>query len=688
MAARRTDRAERLLDLVSLFLAAAGRPVPWSEIQDAFPGDYATGSLAASTRKFERDKAELLELGIPIEYRPPLLGAEGGYVLPAEAYFLRNLRLEPDEAALLSMAGAAALQQPGFPFSSDLAHALRKLLFEGEGAPALAHLPPQGPRGESAVVVEALGRAVATRKDVALRYRSAGGEESLRTVSPWGLAYRKGAWFLVAHCHLRKALRTFQTERILGLEIQPGSRPDFEVPTDFDPARVVGREPWEFGVHGPLGACLQMDAPVALVARSRFGPDARIDEGEGGAVRVSLECTHGEALVREVLRLGPHVELVAPRSLRERVREVASLVAGLHQGEGAAGIPPSASAPTGSGTPRVEGLPSEGALQLQERLRRALFLIPWAVRNRGCTVEELATAARIPPGEVLAEVEFLRMVGRPPFSPADLVDIDVVDGRVEIVLPQGLLRPPALTPLEAAALDAAASAFESEGGELLRAARQKLRDAIPPAARSRFDEVAGRVKVAAMGLDPSVARTVDQAIAGRKELHFTYWTAARGEASRRTVRPLERILHQGYWYLHAFCCTNRDRRLFRLDRAVDFETGEKGFVPRQAVGGARFQRESLYAPSDRARRCTLLLSSRGAGDLARRIGAEVMGFDSSGRLVASLPVDGTAYVISLVLSFGGDVELVEPADLREKVRGVAQAVARRHGADGDDAPGC
>lgn len=675
MGARRTDRAERLLDLVSLFLAAAGRPVPWAELQQVFPGDYATGSAAACRRKFERDKAELLELGIPLEYRPPLPGQAGGYVLPPDEYFLRDLRLSPDEAALLSMAGAAALNQPGFPLHGDLAHALGKLLFQGAG-PSPGHLPPSISQNGRQALLDALGKVVAERKNVQLRYRAANGEETERTVSPWGLAFRKGAWFLVGHCHLRQALRTFQAERIRGLEILAGKGPDFDVPAGFDPAALVGREPWEFGVHEPHAASLILDAPIALVARSRFGGRARLEEAPDGAVVVHLDISHGEALAREVLRLGPHAEGKAPDGLRGRVATLARAVEALHQGEGVVGMVAPLDDPKVGAA--VAGLPTGAGLELQERLRRALFLIPWAVRNRGCTVEELARAARIPPDEVLSEIEFLRMVGRPPFSPADLIDIDVVDGRVEICLPQGLLRPPALTPLEAAALDAAASAFESEGGERLAAARQKLRDAIPPEARARFDDVAGRVKVAAMGLDPAVARIVDQAIAQRKELHFTYWTAARGEASRRTVRPLERVLHQGYWYLHAFCCANRERRLFRLDRAVDIELGEKGFVPRAADAVARFQRESLYAPSPQARRCTLRLASGVPDELAARVGAEIVGKDEEGRWIAALPVDGAAYVVSLVLSLTGAVELVEPHDLRERVRVVAAAVAERH----------
>lgn len=689
--APRTDRAERLLDLVSFFLAE-GRAVSWKEIQDAFPADYAEGSKDACLRKFERDKAELLELGVPLEFVPGLAGAPGAYQVSAEQYYLRDLRLAPEELTLLSMAGAAALQQPDFPFRADLAHALDKLLFErrGNGAGAarlVLHLPAAGAERRAAVL-EALGRAVATRKNVSLRYRSFHGEITERTVSPWGLAYRRGAWFVVGHCHLRGGLRSFQAERILELSLnaQKPRTPDFEVPADFDVTAWVGREPWQFQNHAEVEVELRLGPGAALLASSRFGAGAIIERLPDGGVAVRLGATNGEALVREALRLTPYAELIGPARLRERVGAAAARIAELHVGEprGVSAavlsddeVPPSA--PTGE-VPTVEGLPSGGALELQERLRRALFLIPWAVRNRGCTVEELAEAARIAPEEVIAEIDFLRMIGKPPFSPADLVDLDVIDGRVEICLPQGLLRPPSLTPLEAAALDAAASALDGVGGEALGRVREKLRAALPPLARGQFDAVAGRVKMASMGLQPEVAAAVDRAVAERRELSFTYWTAGRGEASRRTVRPLERVLHQGYWYLHAFCLERRDRRLFRLDRAVDFEVSEKTFVPRTVDDAARFRRESLYAPGERARACTLRLAPGplATPEVARRLGATSIGRAEDGALLATVPVDGAAYVVSLVLSLGGEGELLEPADLRERVREAASALALAH----------
>ena len=53
------QKDQRLLDLAALLLKAA-EPVSWREIQEQFPDDYG-GSGEAAIRKFERDKADLLE---------------------------------------------------------------------------------------------------------------------------------------------------------------------------------------------------------------------------------------------------------------------------------------------------------------------------------------------------------------------------------------------------------------------------------------------------------------------------------------------------------------------------------------------------------------------------------------------------------------------------------------------------
>lgn len=338
MSARRTDRAERLLDLVSLFLAA-DEPVTWVTLQEAFPGDYAAGSDDACLRKWERDKAELVELGVPLTWVPGDGERPDGYVVDRDQYYLKDLDLAPEEVALLSLAGAAALAEPSFPLRADLAHALDKLMFaagsrRAAGPGIVMFLPAPGASGQAGVL-EALGRAVAGRKDATFTYRSFSGETTRRTVSPYGLAYRRGSWFLAGHCHLRQGLRTFQVERIAELAVNEARprHPDFEVPAGFDLQVHVGREAWQFAVHAPVPVAIRLDPEVALLARSRFGEAAELVPEADGGVRVVLAATNQDAVVREVLSLSPHAELLEPGGLRGRIAEAAARIAGEHAGD-------------------------------------------------------------------------------------------------------------------------------------------------------------------------------------------------------------------------------------------------------------------------------------------------------------------------------------------------------------------
>ena len=67
--ASRGDRSKRLLDLVMILLRAR-MPVTYRDIREQFLA-YQTLNIEAGLRAFERDKADLLELGVPIRYITP-----------------------------------------------------------------------------------------------------------------------------------------------------------------------------------------------------------------------------------------------------------------------------------------------------------------------------------------------------------------------------------------------------------------------------------------------------------------------------------------------------------------------------------------------------------------------------------------------------------------------------------------
>jgi proteasome accessory factor B len=331
------QKDQRLLDLAALLLKAA-EPVSWREIQEQFPEDY-TGTGEAAIRKFERDKADLLELGIPVHYAAGDEDLPAGYVIDKDEFYLPDLRLPPEDLALLYVAGSAALAQGTFPYARDLAHALNKLSFAAsapgasESAAAVARrlssdeaeAPPEVVRW-----LEELSRAIAHKKRVHLSYRKAEAPEpSERDVDPYGLYQKAGAWYLAGFCQLRRKVLTFHLSRIVTLSVNPAAprTPDFAVRKEFSLPDLATRETWEFEIHAPQRCRVRLDTPVSTEVMASFGPRARVREEDGGVV-VEIEATNSAALLRHVLSLGDAAEILAPRALREEARQVLLALAG------------------------------------------------------------------------------------------------------------------------------------------------------------------------------------------------------------------------------------------------------------------------------------------------------------------------------------------------------------------------
>ncbi|HEX4620782.1 MAG TPA: WYL domain-containing protein [Myxococcaceae bacterium] len=329
------DRTERLLDLVA-FLLDAREPISWAELREAFDDDYGQGSDEAAERKFERDKAELLELGIPITYVQGDDDRKDGYVVERDAYYLPEAGLTPEELAVLYAAGSAALASGAFPGQHDLAHALRKVGFF-----AGSELPTPHVRMELGAVIsgpdlaqrlEELWGAAAARKSVEMAYYSPrSGQVTERRVDPYGLALRRGIWSLVGYCHLRQGIRTFHVHRIRALTVNAVKprTPDFQVPEDFKLDMYVASFPWQHRFHAPLPVTLSLSAELAPLA-ARLFPDAQVERRKEAA-QVTVPARFLDVLARYALSLGPDCKVVSPAPAVERWREMASRVLAAHQ---------------------------------------------------------------------------------------------------------------------------------------------------------------------------------------------------------------------------------------------------------------------------------------------------------------------------------------------------------------------
>jgi proteasome accessory factor B len=329
------ERTERLLDLVALLLDAR-QPVSWRQIRGAFPDDYGdTLSDDAADRKFERDKSELLELGIPLAFVQAKDDDEpAGYVVEKSAYYLPEVGLKPDELAVLYAAGSAALASGAFPGSQDLAHALRKIGFFA-GAP----MPVPRVRLELGAIADSKGlparleqlwAAISARKLVELQYFSPRKQETTeRKVDPYGLALRRGLWSLVGYCHLRKDVRTFHVHRIRKLTVNAKNprSVDFEIPAGFRLDEHVATWPWQHRFHPPVEVSLALKGDLAPLADSLFGSPSQPHEG---AATVVVRATDLDGLLKYVASLGPEAKVLGPPEAIQRHRALLEKIATAH----------------------------------------------------------------------------------------------------------------------------------------------------------------------------------------------------------------------------------------------------------------------------------------------------------------------------------------------------------------------
>src|SRR5258708_2412506 len=230
-------KTERLLSLVVCLLSAR-RYLTAAQIRGAVPG--YPDSFDAFKRMFERDKDELRELGIPLETGVSATAdEEPGYRIPRQAYVLPEIRLEPDEAAVL---GLAARVWRRAELAGAAAGALLKLRAAGIDAEETTQtgIEPRLQTGEAAF--GPLWEAVRARRPVSFSYRAGGRSSSQqRQLEPWGVVNRHGRWYVAGLDTGRGETRVFRLSRIDGPVTFRGPAGAVTGPEGAD-VRELGRE--------------------------------------------------------------------------------------------------------------------------------------------------------------------------------------------------------------------------------------------------------------------------------------------------------------------------------------------------------------------------------------------------------------------------------------------------------------
>jgi len=312
-----SSKDERILNLVFVLLNTK-QPLLRAQIRERVDG-YPRDSDMAFERMFERDKAVLRDLGIPLLTQRLSEAHDDveGYIIDDESWMMQDLFLTPTERVLVSLAAHAWGDVQVGKYALDAASAVG-------ASESVDGSPVRFGIAGNQVHVAATLDAIARKRAITFKYQGRGVDASSdRTVDPWRLLVTNGNWYLLGFDRGKQAQRTFKLSRIHGGVHVLDEALQHPKPEDFDAQAVVAE--WH-----------ETDKPMIARVRVPFGDGAslrllasRIESTDVDDV-LTIEFWSQNSLARTIAGLCPRVTVESPVELRKAVQDIVSDVLERH----------------------------------------------------------------------------------------------------------------------------------------------------------------------------------------------------------------------------------------------------------------------------------------------------------------------------------------------------------------------
>lgn len=306
---------------------------------------------------------------------------------------------------------------------------------------------------------------------------------------------------------------------------------------------------------------------------------------------------------------------------------------------------------------------------LGERLRRLLLLVPFVLRRQSVSVPELCERFQISKEQLISDLNLLFLCGLPSYGPGDLIEADIVGDEVIIRTADYFSQPLRLTPAEGLLLYCGARAMAAAGvaGDALERAIERLEQALGANVRNQVDvELEASPEMYAL----------HEAISGKRRVHLVYHSPYKDATTERDVDPWGLFASGGRWYLVGWCHLAQGERVFRVDRIRTARVKSDPAVVPEDLDLSKY--EALYIPQDDDIPVTLDLAPSAAGWVSEYYPLDSQEILNSGWVRVRLTAGGTAWLERLLVRLGGEAKVVEPGDLRQRVKDLACALAARY----------
>lgn len=263
-----------------------------------------------------------VEENAPIEY----VQDRHGYILSEETWELPSVSLSSREVFSFAIARKLLGSFKGTALAGDMESVLRKISesLEGTFSFDLERMTDKFTVISDDYVVQdhgiwtAVAEAVDKARRISVRYQKFNGEVGDYLLDPYHLVSYHGNWYVLARYVEKDKVATFAVSRIVSVEIGA----EFRGRKKFDVSTFIENS---FGIVGGEKAFkvrVLCSCKIAAYIKERVWKESQvIKERKDGSIELSFETAGWKELVRWVLSWQPDMQVLAPKRLKDRVRE-------------------------------------------------------------------------------------------------------------------------------------------------------------------------------------------------------------------------------------------------------------------------------------------------------------------------------------------------------------------------------
>ena len=306
------------------------------------------------------------------------------------------------------------------------------------------------------------------------------------------------------------------------------------------------------------------------------------------------------------------------------------------------------------------------------RMDRLFGLVVLLQRRKRLRAEDLASEFGVSRRTIYRDIFALNEAGVPIVS---------LPGEGYELMEGYFLPPLVFNVAEASALVLGARLLRNQAaGRMAQGAEQaiaKIAAVLPQATRGEVERLSGVIdfftEEARFDLDDPRLVTLQQAVRERRVVHLRYHSRGQDETTERDVEPHRLTYSEGSWYLTGYCRLRCGIRSFRVSRfetlSLTLETFEH--IPAISDQPSGTPVEVRVRVDERAGRWIRERQHYGF------VSEEPVAGDGGSGTVMTYRVGDVSRLIPWLRSWGPDIEVVSPPELRDALRREAQKVAER-----------